>query len=247
MKKHIIYFIALLLMLLTGCSFIQKNTINTDTESISLPQQTTTEPTSIPSDTYPELIQFKRDNYSEESIAVFNSSLTKNDNLSNLLESYATVYSTLPTSDENYDFITITLAASLNELYCEEMNESTSYSSNVKLQLNPIVESENEKKQDLDDQQYEYILYAFYTINYEIIDSTKLTIGERDYALKTFCTEFQNYINELDEAKLSSDKIRELLSSKTTELATTYSSDFLVLSCTIDTIEIHSAGQEMHY
>ena len=40
--------------------------------------------------------------------------------------------------DENYEFITMTLAASLDELYCEQMNDSVGISAYLKREERPL-------------------------------------------------------------------------------------------------------------
>lgn len=61
-------------------------------------------------------------NYEQQSVADFNQSLAPdNGDISGLLDAQAEVLASISPDDENYEFITMTLAASLDELYCEQM------------------------------------------------------------------------------------------------------------------------------
>ena len=52
--------------------------------------------------------------------------------MTELLEKYADVRAGILPGDKNYEFIILTLNASLNELYCEQMNDEVCISGCVK-------------------------------------------------------------------------------------------------------------------
>ena len=75
----------------------------------------------------------KQQDYEQQSVADFNQSLAPdNGDISGLLDAQAEVLASISPDDENYEFITMTLAASLDELYCEQMNDSVGLSAYLK-------------------------------------------------------------------------------------------------------------------
>lgn len=83
--------------------------------------------------------RFKTANYEQQSVADFNQSLAPdNGDISGLLDAQAEVLASISPDDENYEFITMTLAASLDELYCEQMNDSVGLSAYLKREERPL-------------------------------------------------------------------------------------------------------------
>ena len=122
MKKSIITPLAavLCLSLLTGCNAKDSSTPPNSKQANTSAQATVT--SSDTSDAYEKLVAFKTANYEQQSVADFNQSLAPdNGDISGLLDAQAEVLASISPDDENYEFITMTLAASLDELYCEQM------------------------------------------------------------------------------------------------------------------------------
>lgn len=254
MKKVIFIALAAFLCLgmMAGCAAQTDNTPNATLQftqtSLQENVRSSTDPTSDFSAAYDKFVSYKTEGYSKESVVDFNRSfLPENGDLSELLAAYADVTATISSDDKNYDFIMGTLAASINELYCEQMNDKSGFSSSVKKQARPIETLEGEEKPLPEEQAYEFVFNAFYSVQYTITDPIALTVADRDAALQAFRTEFQNYINGLSETELMSGNIKKTLSSKASELANDLSSDTLELSCEISGIEIHNVGTEVQY
>lgn len=252
MRKCFTLALTMLLALnaLTGCSE-QKDTTNKNTTTPTV--QTSTPQSDISnvaskesvSDSYAKLIAYKTEGYSQKSIADFNQSLMPEDgNLSELLDAHANVMENILPDDENYDFITLTLAASLDELYCEQMNDEVGISGYVKKQAQPIEPLPGEENLSTEEQAYKFVFNALYTIHYTIVAPEDLTVTNRDTALQTLCVELQNYVDGLSENEIESGSIRTSLTDKANELANSLSTDNIKLSCEVSGIEIHSAGTD---
>lgn len=248
MKKNIIATITTMLCLgmLTGCAAQGNHAVNAPPSSpvldISAPEST---PNTISyTAAYDKLISFKVDNYISESVAVFNRSLTpENGDLSEILDTHATALTSVSTNDENYVFIRATLSASLNELYSKQLGEETTFSGYVKKVAHPI-EALNEEEKELlnNESSYQFHFMAFYNLHYTIADANTLTVGDRDYALQTFNTELQSFVDMLSKSELTSSNIRTTLSKKADEIARDLSSENLKLTCEINGIEVHNDG-----
>lgn len=197
-------------------------------------------------DAYTRLIAYKNDGYSQKSIVDFNSMLIPD--LSELYKAYCIVIEDLDTKDENYDFITITLNASLNELYCEFLNDEVGFCGTVKKEARPIQPLNEEERliMKAQGQIYDFVFCADYTVYYDITAPDKSTLEERDSALKTFSTEFQNYVDTVSEAKLTNSNIKKILQKKADEIALGLSTDMLKLSCSLNTITGISSGIEIN-
>ena len=68
---------------------------------------------------------------------------------------------------------------------------------------------------------------------------------DRDNALQKFKTEFQNYVDNLSEADLTSSNIKTVLSEKADELENSLSTAKMKLSCEVESVEVHNAGEEI--
>ena len=82
-------------------------------------------------------------------------------------------------------------------------------------------------------------------MNYTFSDPTQITVAERDSALQKFKTEFQNYVDNLSEADLASSNIKTVLSEKADELENSLSTAKMKLSCEVENVEVHNAGEEI--
>ena len=147
--------------------------------------------------------------------------------------------------DENYEFITMTLAASLDELYCEQMNDSVGLSAYLKREERPLEKLPGEESVAGAEITYQFVFNALYRLNYTFSDLTQITVAERDSALQKFKTEFQNYVDNLSEADLASSNIKTVLSEKADELENSLSTAKMKLSCEVENVEVHNAGEEI--
>lgn len=197
---------------------------------------------------YNKLISFKTQDYTSMSIANFNDTLIENNDLSELLDAHSKVIESLTEADDHYEFFSVTLIASLDELYCEEIGDDITFFNYVRKASRPIKAlNEDEEKILKKEPAYEFIFTGDYTLNYVIKNTDKLTIGERDEALCKFQSEFQSYIDYMSEEDLMDSNIKEALSYKVNELAKNLSSENLELNCNINNIIVHNNGSEVVY
>ena len=82
-------------------------------------------------------------------------------------------------------------------------------------------------------------------MSYTFSDPTQITVADRDNALQKFKTEFQNYVDNLSEADLTSSNIKTVLSKKADELENSLSTAKMKLSCEVEIVEVHNAGEEI--
>ena len=82
-------------------------------------------------------------------------------------------------------------------------------------------------------------------MSYTFSDPTQITVADRDNALQKFKTEFQNYVDNLREADLTSSNIKTVLSEKADELENSLSTAKMKLSCEVESVEVHNAGEEI--
>lgn len=92
---------------------------------------------------------------------------------------------------------------------------------------------------------FENFCSIVYRLNYTFSDPTQITVAERDSALQKFKTEFQNYVDNLSEADLASSNIKTVLSEKADELENSLSTAKMKLSCEVENVEVHNAGEEI--
>ena len=246
MKKSIITSLAVVLCvsLLSGCNAKDSST-PPNSQQTNTPAQTTGS-SSGTSDAYEKLVVFKTEDYEQQSVADFNQSLAPdNGDISGLLDAQAEVLASISPDDENYEFITVTLAASLDELYCEQMNDSVGRSAYLKREKRPLENLPGEESVAETETTYQFVFYALYRLNYTFSDPTQITIAERDNALQKFKTEFQNYVDNLSEADMISSNIKTILSEKAVELENSLSTAQMKLSCEVESVEVHDAGTEI--
>ena len=252
MKKCLPIIFAALLMVsaLTGCSGRNSSpeqnnaTAPSGETTISQPVTSTTgasSPTVSPtaSTAYEKLIAYKNESYGEQSIADFNATLAPTpDELTELLAAVADVGSTISHDDENYDFFTTTITFSSQELYCEHMEEELTFSMPLSKQSRPCdyLDEDGETV-------YDFSCFVEANVAYSINAPELVAVAERDKALLTFKEEMQNYLNGLSEEEIAGSDIKKMLIDKSTELATSLSTENMKLSpCDIYMIEISNAG-----
>lgn len=246
MKKSIIIPLAavLCLSLLAGCNAKDSSTPPNSKQANTSAQATVT--SSDTSDAYEKLVAFKTANYEQQSVADFNQSLAPdNGDISGLLGAQAEVLASISPDDENYEFITMTLAASLDELYCEQMNDSVGLSAYLKREERPLEKLPGEESVAGAEITYQFVFNALYRLSYTFSDPTQITVADRDNALQKFKTEFQNYVDNLSEADLTSSNIKTVLSKKADELENSLSTAKMKLSCEVENVEVHNAGEEI--
>ena len=90
-----------------------------------------------------------------------------------------------------------------------------------------------------------FLFNALYRLSYTFSDPTQITVADRDNALQKFKTEFQNYVDNLSEADLTSSNIKTVLSEKADELENSLSTAKMKLSCEVEIVEVHNAGEEI--
>lgn len=249
MKKRIIAPVVtvLCLSLLAGCNSGGSH-IPSDGQQANTSAQTTVtnSDTSTTSDAYKKLVAFKTANYEQQSVADFNQSLTPdNRDISGLLDAQVEVLASISPDDENYRFITVTLAASLDELYCEQMNDSVGFSAYLKRVERPQQKLPGEESVAGAETTYQFLFNALYRLHYTFSDPIQITVAERDNALQNFKTELQSFVDGLSEDDLTSQNIKTTLNEKADELASKFSTAEIELSCEIESIEVHNAGTEI--
>lgn len=237
----------LCLSLLTGCNAKDSST-PPDSQQTNPPAQATVASANISdtSEAYEKLVALKTEDYKQQSVADFNQSLAPNNgDISGLLDAQADVLASISPDDKNYEFITVTLAASLDELYCEQMNDSVGLSAYLKKEEQPLEKLPGEESVAGAEITYQFVFNALYRLNYTFSDPTQITVAERDSALQKFKTEFQNYVDNLSEADLASSNIKTVLSEKADELENSLSTAKMKLSCEVENVEVHNAGEEI--
>ena len=98
-------------------------------------------------------------------------------------------------NDDNYDFIMLTLNASLNEIYYEQVEKNTVFSLSGYLEKKEqpmnVEPLPDETSLSAEEQSYNFLFYALYSINYTLPDPAAITVAERDSILKAFRAEMQ--------------------------------------------------------
>lgn len=260
MKRITTYAIASIigLSLLTGCSTAaatpKANTNQTETsmetKANSKQTEASTKSTSKTSsasysDAYKSLVSLKTKDYEKLTVSEFNKSLTPdNGDLSKLLENHSVVKDEIPEDDSNYDFIMITLSASLDELYCEQLGDENTFFCRLKRVGNPIKPLNDDEKGLLkDDPIYDFFFSADCVINYKITDD-RLTVEERDNLLSTINKTLQSYVDTLDKSTFTQENLSDLLSQKTKEILQKLNNKKLETTFVINNIATSTNDQE---
>lgn len=153
----------LCLSLLTGCNAKDSST-PPDSQQTNPPAQATVASANISdtSEAYEKLVALKTEDYKQQSVADFNQSLAPNNgDISGLLDAQAEVLASISPDDENYEFITMTLAASLDELYCEQMNDSVGLSAYLKREERPLEKLPGEESVAGAEITYQFVLMLY--------------------------------------------------------------------------------------
>lgn len=187
---------------------------------------------------YEKVMAYQTDDYLQQSVADFNNSLHGGDYPA-FLKAYSAVVEDIMPDDENYEFVMLTLGASTQEIYYEEVEKRTdfnfgSYADKKRMLVELAV---GERKLSGEEPYFDALINVGYRINYTIPDSAVLTVAERDNALRTIQAEMQKYVDGLSEAEIMDGDIRTLLSDKSAELAGSVSTDNIKVSCEIEDIE----------
>lgn len=188
---------------------------------------------------YEKLTAYKTGNYSQQSIADFNTALAATpEELTEFLAAQADVISAISPDDENYDFFTTTMTFSAQELYCEHMGEEVAFSFGISKESRPCDYADEEGNPV-----YEFYCSVDLQVPY-VINSPKLvSVAERDQTFLTFKEEMQNYLNGLSEAEITDSDIKKMLLDKSAELENSLSTENMkLLPCEIYLIEISDAG-----
>lgn len=186
---------------------------------------------------YKKLLKYKTEDYLQQSVAAFNASIAPTgDALGEALDAYAQAAAEgIDAEDENYEFLKVTLQASLSELYCEVFVDDTPYF--------PIYLSREERPYAYmgptgGDMFYEFMFYALANVSYRVTSPETLTVEERDRALRTCREELQSYVDSLSEDDILYGNIRAALTRKAEELAFRYSGGGMELSIEIGHIDM---------
>ena len=236
MKKGLLIGITTLLYFstLTSCAGTQGDKQNTELGS-------TLDESALSS--YTKLVSFKTDDYAQQSIKDFNASLFPE--YAELLEADAAVaMSGLSSEDENYDFITVTLHASLSELYAEQMDEKAFFSGHAdKGHLSEPLNRAEEAIFEANGPIYDFWFSAEYYLEYEILTPDTLTIAERDNAFHTFENEMQAYVDGLSEEELD-QTITQNLTDRAAVILQEIAPDGMTISCEI---KVSSGNEELQF
>lgn len=184
MKKGLLIVIAILLCftMLTGCAGMQGDKQNTEPGS-------TLDENALAS--YAKLISFKTDGCMQQSIKDFNACLLPE--YSELLEAQAIVARAgLSAEDENYDFIAVTMRASLSELYAEKMDEKAFFSGHADTER--LSESLNKTEKaifEAEGSNYDFWFSAEYYLEYEILSPDTLRLQSEIMLFVSLKTSFR--------------------------------------------------------
>lgn len=194
---------------------------------------------------YKNLLSFKSKDYSKSTVDEFNQLLTSTGDLSVLFEDYSTVVEKITEDDENYDFITITLNASLDEIFCKELNDETGFECCVMKRGKPT-EPLNEEEQKILEAEpiYDFQFYASCNIHYQITDKT-ITVEERDEVLKTFRDDLQSYVDTLSEEEIENGNVKELLEKMAQKIAGNLDTKKMNMDFDVQTVSVAGNGMEV--
>ena len=129
--------------------------------------------------------------------------------------------------------------------YKKNMNDSVGLSAYLKREERPLEKLPGEESVAGAEITYQFVFNALYRLSYTFSDPTQITVADRDNALQKFKTEFQNYVDNLSEADLTSSNIKTVLSEKADELENSLSTAKMKLSCEVENVEVHNAGEEI--
>ena len=236
MKKGLLIVTAILLcfFVLAGCADTQGD------KQDAVPGITLDENTLA---SYTKLISFKTDGYTRQSIKNFNARLLLE--YAELLEAQAAVAKAgLSSEDENHDFITVTLRASLGELYAEKMDEKAFFSGHAdRGRLSEPLNKTEEAIFEAQGPAYDFWFSAEYYLEYEILSPDSLTVAERDNAFCTFENELQAYVDGLNEMELDHTITKEL-NERAAAILQEVAPDGMAISCEI---KVSSGNEDLQF
>ena len=234
MKKGLVIIIAHLLCfsMLTGCA-------GTEGDEQNIEPSSTLDENALAF--YGKLISFKADDYAQQSVQDFNVRLLPE--YAELLEANAAVMAAgLSDEDENYDFIAVTLRASLGELYAEKMDEKAFFSGHAdKGRLSEPLNKTEETIFEAAGPSNDFWLSAEYYLEYEILSPNTLTIAERDNTFHIFENELQVYVDGLIETELDNTITKEL-NDRAAAILQEITPDGMTISCEI---KVSSGNEEL--
>lgn len=187
------------------------------------------------------LRSFLTTDYQQKTVADFNASLASTpDELTILLDAYAQRVETFSPEDEAYEFLTVTLQASLTELYCEEFNETPGWAINLVKEERPCPE-----RTPLGETIYNFQFYAWGSLDYIISSPDHLTVAQRDRTLQRFQAELSAYTDSLSEADITADNFRTTLKNKAAQLAAALSTNEMQLFFDLGGMDIMVDGTDL--
>lgn len=240
-KFQIITISTICLALLISCSANASTTLSTPADKISIDKEVFNSSSTSYTHAYNRLLSYKQPDYQKETISAFNHSLMPDDNdLSSLLEDYALVKESLSYEDDNYDFIMITLCASIDELYSEQLNDDVTFFIPLKRTGNPIKpRNDMEEKALASETIYDFFFSADCVVTYKLTDYS-ITIEERDNVLKTLQTELQSYIDQLETSDFIDNNIHESLLNKANEIVDEMNIQKMELTLELNNVSVAS-------
>lgn len=241
-KFQIITTSAICLTLLMGCSANADASLSTiSTDEASIEKDVSSSSSASYTRAYNALLSYKQKDYQKETVSTFNHSLIPDDNdLSTILENYALVKESLSYEDDNYDFITITLCASIDELYSEQLNDDVTFFIPLKRVGNPVEPlNDMEEKALASETLYDFFFSADCVATYKLIDSS-ITVEERDNVLKTLQTELHSYVDQLETSDFTDNNIQELLLNKANEIVDKMNIQKMQLTLDLNNVSVAS-------
>lgn len=171
-------------------------------------------------DAYDSLTAYRIDGYEDMSVAAFNALLAfDEDALQKAYEAYAKVVAGgISPSDENADFLNVTLNASLSELYGEKFSEPAFFPIYLSKKEDPYVDPIE------GDVLYGFCFFANVYLEYHIQDPEMITVAERDRVLTAFREELQSYVEGLSREEIMETDMRAELERRAAELVRRYAS-----------------------
>lgn len=193
---------------------------------------------------YETLMEYKAEDYSRQSIADLSALIDAD--YPKFSEAYNVVLQHILPDDENYDFVMLTLSASVAEIYYRNVEKSDvfSFGGCAKKLTQPVKPLPGEEEILAKNPVYDFLFFANYWINYTVPDSSLLTVAERDNALAAVSAEMQKYVDGLSENEILSGDIETMLADKASALSESLSTDNIKLSCEISRIEIYNEGEQ---
>ena len=141
---------------------------------------------------------------------------------------------------DNYDFIMITLCASIDELYSEQLNDDVTFFIPLKRTGNPIKpRNDMEEKALASETIYDFFFSADCVVTYKLTDYS-ITIEERDNVLKTLQTELQSYIDQLETSDFIDNNIHESLLNKANEIVDEMNIQKMELTLELNNVSVAS-------